>query len=295
MNFKTFFYLKESPDEVYTNDGKKLTFAEKDARTFGWFSYIEDVEPFLMCSLKGNYTHVEMYEDFFEYISKTKNRNVPPTKINIFVPNFKKVINQLKKSKRWKSIVNRTFGFKKEEVENLLDPKTTTGSSTDPFKVENQIGSFFRVKVFTTSGRFWVKSNVISFWNKQGEVSKERISELLDIFGKSFEETYIDVVDPNNLHDEEKQTKVLPTVEEYFARPFDLKKSSKEEEKKYKEFLAKKHIATDPKERKKLQDLSIGDTEREWGSTKVAKDTPLIARQKAFTSESKINAFTFDK
>jgi hypothetical protein len=277
MNFKTFFYLKESPDEVYTNDGEWLNPGHSDTRTFGWFAYIKEVEPFLICSKRGRSTHWDLYHDFFNHLSQESNLATPPTKY--YIPKYHDVVKQLKKTKHWEAISRGEFVSK-------LDKDSDEEEGLGGYNIKAEVESVYRTKVFQNSGRIWLNNGVISFWNKQGEVPAKRILEILSLFKKTPDSFYIDVVDINNIKDEESDRKELPTVKEYMSRSF-TGKGSKESEKKYQELLAKKHIATDPTERKRLQDLALNGAEKEWGSSKVAKDTPLSLRQKAFTSESK--------
>lgn len=283
MNFKTFFYLKESPDEVYTNDGEWLNPGHSDTRTFGWFAFITEVEPFLICSKRGRSTHWDLYHDFFNHLSRESNLATPPTKY--YIPKYHDVVKQLKKTKHWKAISSGQFVKKIDEN----GEEGSKGGSEGGYNIKAEVESFYRTKVFQNSGRIWIKNGVISFWNKQGDVPAQRIQEILNLFSLSPEHVYIDVVDPNNLDAEEKDGKVLPTVKDYISKPIASKKLSKEEEKKYQELLAKKHVATDPEERKRLQAQAFGNAEKGWGSAKVAKETPLAARQKAYTSESKID------
>ena len=280
MNFKTFFYLKESPDEVYTNGGEWLNPGDSDTRTFGWFAFITEVEPFLICSKRGRSTHWDLYHDFFQHLSVASNLATPPKKY--YIPNYHNVVEQLKKTKHWKAISSGQFVKKIDEN----GEEGSEGGSEGGYNIKAEVESVYRTKVFQNSGRIWLNNGVISFWNKQGEVPAKRILEILNLFGKNPESFYIDVVDINNIQDEESDRKKLPTVKEYMSKSF-TGKGSKESEKKYQELLAKKHIATDPTERKRLQDLALKGAEKEWGSSKVAKDTPISLRQKAFTSESK--------
>jgi hypothetical protein len=203
----------------------------------------------------------------------------------IVVPNIGVVYEQLKKSKHWSSIVD---GSILQNINNTDSEESYSDeSSGDSYSISMEVESVYRTKVFNNSGRIWIDNGVISFWNKQGDVPSERILQVLNLFGKKPGEFYIDVVNPKNIKDEEMSSKVLPTVKDYISKKVTSIQMSKEDEKAYQELLAKKHTATDPEERKRLQAKAMGNAEREWGSTKVAKDTPLQLRQKAFTSESK--------
>jgi hypothetical protein len=139
------------------------------------------------------------------------------------------------------------------------------------------------------SGRVWPKGRVISFWSKLGDVPEDIVYKVFKHLnipdGENFE---IDLMDPERLELEGTDEKKLPTVKEFFANKKGASEpTTKEQEKKLAELMAKKHTETDPNKRKQIQQqLGMTDQVKPWGSTLVAQKNPIQKRQAEFTSES---------
>jgi hypothetical protein len=291
MNFKKYFYLKESPDTVFNSKGIECKFSSPDGITFGWLKAMPDIDPFFIHSKFHlmKISHYDMASSFINTFSSSQHKNNPELIKNSLkrmpfftYPDTDDLVDFFHSNPlRWKDVCSGRIGSdyadKMTEIENLRD----AGAKTDVNE---------RNLVYNYAGRLWKSCKVISFWATIGTVPKENVYKVFEYLGvENGDEYEIDLIDPQRLDLESTPDKKLPTVEEYFSQKKGAApKVSKEDEKKLAELMAKKHTETDPTKRKQIE-KQIGmydDNVKPWGSTLVAQKNPVWKRQAEFTSES---------
>ena len=289
-------FLKESPDKVFDNKGNEINWNNKDAFTFGWFKLVPNIDPIFIRAAKNSFriTHDDLATKFCVAFSSTYNQRNPEKIIE--------ALNSLpiRSLKSWEAVVKEIYENKNLSP-NQLTPwqNLVSGEVHNDYKyIEGNSGdtASARTEVFDNSGRIWLNSKIISFWNKNTEIKKEIIDIVMDSFGVSVdrENFLLDAIDPQRIKDEGTSNKKLPTVGEFFGSKKEKSEPiSKEQEKEIAKLLAQKHIETDPAKRKAIQKkLGMGKETPPWGSTAVANRNPIMKRQAEFTSESFKNYFT---
>ena len=284
--------LNESPDKVFDNNGKEINWNDRDGFTFGWFKLVPKVSPIYIRAASGSskVTHDDLASKFCVAFSAPYNQKDP----NLITD----VLNDLpiRSLKPWREVVKELYE-NKSVAPNQLTPwqNLVSGGVHEDYKyIEGNSGdtASARTEVFDNSGRIWLASKVISFWNRISEIKREAVDVIMDSFNISKEDRenfLIDAIDPQRIRDESTINKKLPTVGEFFgSKKEKASPVSKEDEKKIAELLAQKHVETDPTKRKAIQ-KQLGmknDTPPPWGSTLVAQRNPVWKRQAEYTSES---------
>jgi hypothetical protein len=284
--------LVESPDKVYDNDGTELNWNDSDAFSFGWFKLVPIVDPIYLRAASGSskVSHDQLANGFC--VAFFRSQGNPDNAIN----NLNNI--PVRSSRPWDVIV-KELSENQQVAPNQLTPwkNLTSGEVLRDYQyietnAESTLSS--RREVFDNSGRIWLRSKVISFWGRIGEIGREYLDKVMDSFNVSTtdrEDFLIDLIDPQRLKDEGTNRKKLPKVSEFFGSKKEKSepKISKEDEKKIAELLAQKHVEVDPAKRKKIErELGLSDEVKPWGSTLVAQRNPIQKRQAEYTSESYI-------
>lgn len=289
MNFKQFYFLRESPDIVYNNEQQQLKWDAKDARSFGWLKVIPGVSPFLVYTKQDGTTHFELVDMILELLKFAKKTNTKQIKrdyeqyYNHVIetkPSFNELIDSLFLNKAvWSSIL----AGKPEKLYNKQISKIIDLDGNKP--ITTQMNE--RQIAFADSGRIWLKSKIISFWLTS--VSLDIVNQIFDCYNVPVTErkTYlIDLIDVSNLEKEETKEKHLPTIEEYFQKTSSINKITKDQEKKLAELLAKRHTESDPIKKKQLQkELEKLDSTNSFTPSEITRTIPLKIRQSLTTSE----------
>lgn len=276
-------FLKESPDTVYNNQGEKISWQNEDARPFGWLDIIPEYEPLYLFAINKGMTHEELVSGFLVAFQAPWNKRDP-----------KLISESLSKTsigtlKSWEQIVSE-LQSKPNAWQGLVDGSIYLYFKEIIFSDNGELA--VRSEIFKKSGRIWLESNMISFWNRIGEVTKNDVDVVFSSYNmspESYYNFYIDLVNPNKLELESSPQKKLPTVAEMFGSKKEKSEEpiSKEKEKEIRDLLAQKHTETDPAKRKAIQkQLGMGKETPPWGSTAVAERNPIWKRQAEFTSES---------
>jgi hypothetical protein len=265
-------FIKESPDTVYDNNGNEFSWSDKDARPFGWLDIIPQTDPVYLKTTDVDMTHDKLVSGFLSAFLADWNKKNP----HLIAMSLNKT--GITTNKPWLEFVEE-LGKNRNAWESLID-----GSIYDYFKeiILSDRGELaVRSEIFKKSGRIWMNSKIISFWNRIGEVSKEDLNVIFSSYNIKPEVSntfLIDLINPSKMNLEEKPEKKLPTISEFFGAKKEKSEKvfSKEEEKKMREMLAQKHIETDPAKRKAIQkEFGYGDGNQPWGSTKVAEKNPF--------------------
>jgi hypothetical protein len=268
-------FIKESPDTVYDNNGNEFSWSDKDARPFGWLDIIPQTDPIYLRATSDDMTHEKLVSGFLVAFQAPWNKRNP----DLIAKSLE--MTEIETTKPWMDVIQE-LGKNQNTWTSLID-----GSIYQYFKevIFSDNGELaVRSEIFKKSGRIWLNSKIISFWNRLFEISKEDLNTVFSSYninpevGNTF---LIDLVNPSKMNLEETPEKKLPTISEFFGgkKEKSEKLSSKEDEKKMREMLAQKHIETDPAKRKAIQkELGLNKETPPWGSTKVAEKNPLTWR-----------------
>jgi hypothetical protein len=296
MTFKEYF-LKESPDLVYTPKKRALNWFSRDAVTFGTLWGLIDINPFFIHSLKKGFSHYDMLEDLIIEIE---------TSYHIFEeklgrkPTVEEVEDLYKRkltwNKRWsihpkdatriaKEIANSKHLMKhiqRETLYNNID-RARNGRETGKTSIEKDLSNKIRTEIYRNAGRVWPSSKVISFWLAEDQLTPQILDETfknLNIRDK--QKYFVDVVNLNELDKEETNRKVLPSYKDYKKKSAPKDDLSDEQKKKAAEFMAKQHGVAGAQKAKFGTNKELPPV----GAKKYAQQMPLDVRQQAQTSES---------
>ena len=296
MTFKEYF-LKESPDLVYTPKKRALNWYSRDAVTFGTLWGLIDISPFFIRSIKKGLSHYDMLEDLI--IEIESSYHLYEDKLGR-KPTVQEVEELYKKkltwNRRWtihprdasriaKEIANSKHLMKhiqKETLYNNID-RAARGESKGKTEIERDLSNKTRTEIYRNAGRVWPTHKIISFWLAEDQLTPQILDETFNSLGIKDKLKYlVDVVNMKELDKEETNKKVLPSYKDYKKKSGSDNQLSKEDQKKAAEFMAKQHGVAGAMKAKWGQDIPL------VGANKVAKYTPIDVRQKAQTSESKI-------
>ena len=288
------YYIKESPDLVYSPKKRALNWYSRDAITFGTLWGLIDISPFFIHSIKKGLSHYDMLEDLIIEIESSYHLYEDKLERRPTVQEVEELYKRkLTWNRRWsihpkdatriaKEIANSKHLMKhiqKQTLYNNIDRvrgKRESGKTS----IERDLSNKTRTEIYRNAGRVWPSSKVISFWLAEDQLTPQILDETFNNLRiKDKLKYFVDVVNMKDLDKEETNEKVLPSYKDYKKKSAPKDELSDEEKKRAAEFMAKQHGVAGAAKAK------WGSNIPDVGANKVAKYTPIDVRQKAMTSE----------
>jgi hypothetical protein len=299
MTFKEYF-LKESPDQVYSPEKRKLAWYSRHAIAFGTIHGIRDISDFFIQSTAKEVSHYDMLENFcdtlqncylrLELKAKRASEDIDLGELQELIETklafHKKFKIETKVCNRISLEVVKSKNYLMELLVNgtLLDTieSKTWKNKRAKTEIEADLGNAIRTEIYKNAGRVWPSSKVISFWLTDDQLTPKILDDTFNNLKISDKQNYfIDVVNLEDLEKEETKTKVLPSYKDYKKKSAPVK-VSKEQRKRAQEFMAKQHGVAGAQKAKFETDKELP----EIGAKKYAMQKPLELRQQVQTSES---------